>query len=181
MDNTYVEHDKETPALRSSHQKVLDWWDQYLDDHHSWHERCNKLAEEIAPFEGAQALTLDGFSTIFGGYRAPSGASKYEGWRLDKKHWRLVPHRSTPTGKAIAAKIKELGPLRDPRMSIPGVPTDLISLPGLAKYGNEVWLEFNYPRKSYNPELWTPAPLSQYHIAREAHEAANPDEKPLVI
>lgn len=129
-------------------------------------------------------VELHGISFYDGGWSIRGYVMKdwedlQHGWRRDGRSLNAVPAKRTEDGKALA---RELRSLDLPGNKYPGVPDVLhtptvngqgyMVFPRTELLGDQWWLTLSMApddsRNGIDPQLWTPAKLSEYHAAKEA-------------
>lgn len=118
-------------------------------------------------------LHAGGFTVT--GYAMRSFDDLLPGFRKDGSSMRAVPAKRTPEGKEWSQRLSKL---RRPNRSLPGFPermrADGFALyPSVEKVGIDYFLKISMQPhadelKKIDPELWAPAKLSDYHLAKEA-------------
>lgn len=151
-----------------------------------WYEKF--LAADEAFFAAARAFDAryEGHSLMqweSNGRREVTGLNGYSSpgpdWKKDGKLWK--PRKGTTVGRALAEEIEAMrfnvGPIphQAPRLIANG----RIFEPGFEKIGDAFWccwgecpVDVVEDAPHFNQFIWTRAKASEYHLAKEAHEAA---------
>jgi hypothetical protein len=174
---------KKVLAFSTDKAEVVDYYRAWTKKADRWTKEAKKVAKQFCPAPGLERLETAALgSRELSGYKwfGPK-ADIPVGWRVVKDFW-LVPKLSTTEGKAAKAAFAALGPLDDPRLSLPGIPHDwfgqlpaMVPLPLSKK--RETWtaLWIRYGENwnggdRVDQSIWTPRSLAQYYAATEDDE-----------
>jgi hypothetical protein len=172
-------------VFKSTHPDVLDAWEKLADELAEHSKRELALISELEDQSGEkrEARMRGSFSyPTFMGFTATERDINYgapRGWRVKTFKSRtssfqvyvLIPNERLKVGKEIAAKIeacRRSGPT-DPRISgkFPGVPGSFMTMPGLEKMEDAVFLVYSKDPAVIKDPRWEPCKLSEYYALRE--------------
>lgn len=175
--------ERQEVAYRSDHPDVLVCVTRYQDEMADWERRLATFTAEQFGDDRRPYLFHSSISgTRLGGFevRGDEGRTPPAGWRVDRKHWMLVPFRTKKEGKAIAKAFDLLDPPQDPRQTVPGMPSCTFAAlphiysPAMHQLGDAVYVKWPVEPTDgkVDADIWQRIPLSEFYAAVEAHEAA---------
>lgn len=159
---------------RTTDERNTSLWAKWQDENIEYCASRDAFLAEWAP-DGCSLMLSSGF----GGER-PLGVSVEgynnevpDGWRLDRKHWILLPYRKTPRGKKIAAAMEALQ-WRDHRSDLIGMPSHLFTgwawcVPGIEMHDGAmfaIWPDEG-PTEGIDLAIWEPVKLSEWYAMIE--------------
>lgn len=173
-------------VYRSRAADIVAEWEAYEAEHRAWARKARRLIGSWFPRKGCDPVIMSG---SFGGNASWVGISKphplpsdddlaAKGWRVDRKHWHLVPFKKTPEGKAIAKAIDATQPPTTIRRRLRGMPSHLwngmrVQQPGVERHGDAIYVLWACELTAddgYDPKAWKRVRLSEFHRIREAAE-----------
>jgi hypothetical protein len=177
-------------VYRATDPAVLEAWDAWAVRRTDWGRRLHEIVESVSPYAAAETgiFTVSRPSQFAGiGYSGSYGrdaiaALKEQGWRLDRKHGVLMPHKSTAPGRAIAKKLDQIGSCPD--VDLPGMPSMCFSgmsfmYPGIERkdgppggYLLVLWSTPTVELEKVDPAVYEQILLSEYYRIKEAETAA---------
>jgi hypothetical protein len=161
-------------VYRTTKPEMVTLWDKWEEAQREWNLKVDGFMKEFAPKDCAPMVT-NSFGTRVAGITVEGyGSNLPDGWRLDRKHWTLVPFRKTPRGKQIAKAMDGLV-LDDPRGDLKGMPSwALIGLsichPGMQLHNGAlyaIWSGAGPDTEGVDPSIWEPVKLSEWYALQE--------------
>lgn len=167
---------------RTTDPRMTSLWAKWNAEKDEYVTQRDAFLAEYAP-EGCALMLSSGF----GGAR-PLGVSVEgwsekvpDGWRLDRKHWVLVPFKKTAQGKRIAVALATLK-RRDQRADLVGMPSFLMDgfawhQPGIEIHDDAmfvIWSDGGPPADEIDSTVWERVRLSEWYALIE-DEAARPN------
>lgn len=173
-------------AFHTTSPVVLEWWAKWKENEERHKEALERIAPEVAPYEGAEPAVVGVFGRYkFEGFKRDWGRDIPEGWKKSGRdgEW-ITPKVSTKAGKALVARMAEVPSTCDARRSdggIPGMKLDMFfgQLPAMIFSETEVWAHFSDDwdhLDQIDQSIWAVRRISEYYAAKEARDDARKDE-----